>query len=57
MNESLKKKVRDSGFKVKTLAERIGVSPNYLSMCLNGLRLLSEDKIKKLKDFLDKIPA
>lgn len=57
MNESLKVKVRDSGFKVKTLAERIGVSANYLSMCLNGLRMLSEDKCKELKDFLDKIPA
>lgn len=57
MNESLIKKARESGFKVNFLAERIGVKPNYLAMCLRGERNLAEDKCKKLKDFLEAIPA
>lgn len=57
MNKSLITKARESGFKVNKLAERIGVTPNYLAMCLRGERLLAEDKCKKLKEFLDAIPA
>lgn len=57
MNESLKIKARNSGFKVKALAERIGVTPNYLAMCLRGERILSEDKCMALKKFLEKIPS
>jgi plasmid maintenance system antidote protein VapI len=57
MNESLKIKIRESGFKINFLASKISVQPNYLSMCLNGERMLSEDKVKILKDFLYAIPA
>lgn len=57
MNESLKIKARESGFKVKALAEKIGISANYLSMCLNGLKTLSPEKEQALKRFLDKIPT
>lgn len=57
MNESLKIKAKNSGFKVKALAERIGVTPNYLSMCLRGERILAENKCIELKKFLEKIPS
>jgi len=57
MNSSLKKMVRESGFKIGFLAKKIGVSGSMLSMCLSGDRNLSEDKEKALKDFLMKIPA
>lgn len=57
MNESLKIKARNSGFKVKALAKQIGVSANYLSMCLNGLKTLSPEKEQSLKKFLDKFPT
>jgi plasmid maintenance system antidote protein VapI len=53
MNESLKIKVRESGFKVYFLADKIGVGKNYLSMCLRGERNLSVYKSSKLTDFLD----
>lgn len=57
MNESLKVKARKSGFKVYFLAQKIGVEKNYLSMCLRGERNLSDDKVYKLKKFLDSIPT
>ena len=57
MNKSLKDLARLSGFKVNFLATKVGVKPNYLAMCLRGERNLSEDKCKKLKDFLEAIPA
>lgn len=57
MNNSLIIKARESGFKVNFLATKIGVKPNYLAMCLRGERNLSEDKCKKLKNFLEAIPA
>lgn len=57
MNESLKIKARKSGFKVYFLADKIGVTRNYLAMCLRGERNLSDDKVKKLKDFLELIPT
>jgi hypothetical protein len=57
MNKSLRDLARASGFKVNFLAIKIGVKPNYLAMCLRGERNLAEDKCKKLKDFLEAIPA
>lgn len=57
MNESLKNLVKSSGFKINFLAEKIGTSANYLAMCVRGERNLSEDKCKKLKEFLQAIPA
>lgn len=57
MNPSLREKVTASGFKIKALADRIGVKPNYLAMCVRGERNLSDTKAKILKDFLEAIPA
>jgi hypothetical protein len=57
MNKSLIDSARASGFKVNFLATKIGVKPNYLAMCLRGERNLAEDRCKKLKDFLEAIPA
>lgn len=57
MNPSLKELILNSGFKIKALAERVDVKPNYLAMCVRGERNLAEDKQKKLKEFLDAIPA
>lgn len=57
MNETTKKLVRESGFKVKFLAVKIGVHPNQLSMALRGERYLPNGKEDLLKEFLNKIPA
>lgn len=57
MNESLKTSIKSSGFKINFLAEKIGVSANYLAMCIRGERNLSEDKCTILKNFLQAIPA
>ena len=56
MNDSTIKLVRESGFKVKYLAEKIGVHPNQLSMALRKERGISEEKEQKLKRFLEVIP-
>lgn len=52
MEDQLKDRIILSGLKKKHLAEKIGVSANYLSMCLNGRRNLSEPKLLKLKKLL-----
>jgi len=57
MNESTVKMVRESGFKVKFLAGKIGVHPNQLSMALRGERIIPDEKERMLKDFLKMIPA
>ncbi len=48
--------VRESGFKVKFLAKKIGVHPNQLSMALRGERYLPNGKEELLKEFLKKVP-
>lgn len=57
MNDSTIREVRSSGFKVKFLAQKIGVHPNQLSMALRGERFLPNGKEELLKDFLKKVPA
>lgn len=49
----MKDKIKNSGFKIKFLAEKIGVSANYLSMCMAGKRKLSETKQNKLNEILN----
>lgn len=56
MNKNTKTLVRESGFKVKFLAEKIGIHPVQLSMALRDERTLPFGKEEELKKFLDKIP-
>lgn len=46
-------KIKKSGFKIKFIAKKIGVSANYLSMCMAGKRTLSERKQNKLNEILN----
>ena len=57
MNNTTKIKVRESGFKVKFLAEKIGIHPVQLSMALRGERSLPNGKEEELTKFLSKIPV
>jgi plasmid maintenance system antidote protein VapI len=52
MENDLKKTIKQSGLKQKYLAETIGVSENFFSMCIKGKRNLSKQKEDKLKDIL-----
>ncbi len=52
MEKQIKDRIQKCGLKQKYLAKKIGISNNYLSMCLNGKRNLSEEKIKKLKELI-----
>ena len=52
MEETVKDRIKSCGMKQKYLAKKLGLSPNYLSMCLNGKRNLSEEKLQKLKELL-----
>lgn len=56
MNNNTKTLVRESGFKVKFLAEKIGIHPVQLSMALRGERSLPNGKEDELKKFLAKVP-
>ncbi len=56
MNESTIRLVRNSGFKVKYLAEKIDINANQLSMALRGERSIPDEKEQKLKKFLELIP-
>jgi cyanate lyase len=49
----LKQRIKDKGIKIVWLAEKIGVSQPFLSMCLNGDRTLARDKMEKLKELLN----
>lgn len=44
--------IKKSGIKQIVLARKIGITPNYLSMCIKGRRKLSIEKSKKLKSIL-----
>jgi DNA-binding Xre family transcriptional regulator len=52
MEESLKRLIKESGYKNKYLAEKLGITPNFLSMCKSGKRKLSDEKINSLKKLL-----
>lgn len=52
MEEQLKDRIERSGLKKKNIAEKIGVTPNFLSMCISGTRRLSDEKIQKLKELV-----
>lgn len=52
MEEEVIDRIRKCGIKQKYLANKLGLSPNYLSMCLNGKRTLSKDKLTQLKKLL-----
>lgn len=52
MDEATKKRIKDCGLKQKYLAGKLGLTPNYLSMCLSGTRKLSEQKLKQLKKLI-----
>ena len=56
MNSNTKTQVRDSGFKIKFLAEKIGIHPVQLSMALRGERTLPNGKEDELKKFLARVP-
>ena len=53
MEEKLRQKIKQSGYKKKYLAERLRLSNNYLSMCYTGKRNLSEIKQNELNKLLD----
>lgn len=44
MTRTTKIKIKESGIKVSFLAKKIGVTPNYLYMCMSGERHLSNEK-------------
>jgi plasmid maintenance system antidote protein VapI len=52
MEETIKERIKQSGKKQKFLAETIGVSENFFSMCIRGKRNLSQPKQEKLKSIL-----
>jgi plasmid maintenance system antidote protein VapI len=54
MEEKIKHKIKESGYKKKYLAERLKISSNYLSMCIKGKRNLSEEKKIELNKLLTK---
>lgn len=56
MNKSTVTLARQSGFKVKYLADKIGISANRLSMALRGERTIPEEKERELKAFLEMLP-
>jgi hypothetical protein len=56
MNHSTKVLIKDSGFKLKFLADKIGLHPSQLSMAIKGDRALPFGKEEELKKFLAKVP-
>jgi transcriptional regulator with XRE-family HTH domain len=52
MEEEVKDRIKRCGFKQKYIAGKIGITPNYLSMCLTGSRKLSDEKLNQLKKLL-----
>lgn len=52
MDTTLALKVRESGFKMKYLADQIGVSSVYFYMCMGGKRTMDRYKQEKLKELL-----
>ena len=54
MEKEIISKIQKSGYKQKYLAEKLKITENYLSMCLNGRRNLSERKKDELKKIIGK---
>lgn len=52
METLLRERIKKSGFKMNYLAEQIGVTKSYFSLCMSGARNLSKDKQNKLKSLL-----
>jgi transcriptional regulator with XRE-family HTH domain len=52
MEEEIKTRIKRCGIKQKYLCNKLGITPNYLSMCLNGKRTLSGEKLQKLKELI-----
>lgn len=52
MEKEVKELISSSGLKKKFLAEKLGITQNYLSMCLHGKRNLSDQKLNRLKELL-----
>lgn len=52
MEEEVKERIKNCGLKQKYIAGKIGITPNYLSMCLLGTRKLSKKKLNQLKELL-----
>jgi len=52
MDQKTKNRIKNCGLKQKYIAEKLNITANYFSMCLNGKRNLSEEKIQKLKQLL-----
>lgn len=51
MTPEIVEKIKNSGFKKKYIAKKIGITPNYLHLCMTGQRTLSgrkEDSLLKL---------
>ncbi len=48
----LKRLIEQSGFKKSHISKQLGISPNYLSMILNGQRRPAA-MIKKLVEFIE----
>lgn len=55
MNEDILNLIEASGFKKKFIAEKIGITPVYFSMCLKGTRELSRKKERKLLELLSPV--
>lgn len=56
MNETLKRRIKESGLKQNFLASVIGIHEQYFSMIMRGDKTLSDEKQTKLKEYLDKLP-
>lgn len=52
MNEDVLNLIEASGFKKKFIAQQLGITPVYLSMCIAGTRELSRKKERKLLELI-----
>ena len=52
MEVLLREKIKKSGFRMNYLAEYIGISQPYFSLCMKGVRNMPKDKQDKLKALL-----
>lgn len=48
-----KQTIKDSGIKQSYIAEKIGVSEVFLSLCLNGKKKWPKQREKKLREVLN----
>lgn len=52
MEETLRERVRASGYKMTYLAKQLGITKEYMYMCLAGKRNMDIWKQKALKEIL-----